>query len=109
MLVEKIHEFYLAANPATATNPANPATINEIKQYRSLRRRMLIPKILGKYQMLTSKQMNILRNTPGCKNWQHDYLDHVIRNEEKHERIDHYIINNPQKWDEDRFNENNPE
>ena len=95
-VVDKIHEFYLPAN----------ATIDEIKQYRALRRRMLIPKILGKYQMLTFKLMNILRNTPGRKNWQHDYNDHVIRNREEYERIDHYIINNPRKWGEDRFNEN---
>ena len=103
VVVDKIHEFYLPANTANATI----ATINEIKQYRTLRRRMLIPKILGKYQMLTSKQMNILRNTPGRKNWQHDYNDHVIRNAEEYVKIDHYIINNPRKWGEDHFNKIN--
>ncbi len=53
--------------------------------------------------------MNIRQNTPGRKNWQHDYHYHVIRNAIEYERIDRYIINNPRKWDEDRFNENNPE
>ncbi len=64
---------------------------------------MLIPKILGKFQMLTSKQINILRNTPGVKNWQHDYHDHVIRNEVSYWFIKNYIIENPSKWKEDTF------
>ena len=76
-------------------DPNQPPSIAEIKQYRALRRRMLIPEILGKFQMLTSEKMNILRNTSGRKNWQHDYNDHVIRNQEEYERIDRYIINNP--------------
>lgn len=91
-VADQIHEFDIQP------------TITDIKQYRALRRRMLIPKILGKYQMLTSKQMNIRRNTPGRKNWQHDYYDHVIRNPEEYARIDQYIMNNPRKWDENRFN-----
>ncbi len=36
---------------------------------------MIIPKIMGKFKILTSKQINIIRNTPGCKNWQNDYYD----------------------------------
>jgi REP element-mobilizing transposase RayT len=84
-------------------------TIDEIKQYRKQRRKMLIPKILGKFQQQTSKQINILRNTPGTKNWQHDYHDHIIRNNEEYERIKNYIINNPLKWNEDKFNSENAE
>jgi len=67
--VEKIHEFSLP----------QPSTETEIKQYRKQRRAMLIPKIVGKFQMQTSKQINVLRKTPGATNWQRDYHDHVIR------------------------------
>jgi len=84
--VGKIHEFSL--------RKSNP-TINELKIYRAERRRMIIPKILGKFQMLTSKQINILRNTPGTRNWQHDYYDHVIRNYDSYIEIKQYIIDNP--------------
>ncbi len=62
-LVDEIHEFYLQRRP---TKP----TLNEIKEYRKHRRKMIIPKLLGKFQMRTSKEMNNLRNTPGQKNWQ---------------------------------------
>ncbi len=71
---------------------------DQLKQYRAMRRRMIIPKILGKFQMLTSKQINILRNTPGQTNWQHDYYDHIIRNPESYLRIKQYIIDNPEKY-----------
>ena len=90
--VEKIHEFSL------------PPTENDIKQYRRLRRRMLIPMITGKFQQQTSKQINILRNTTGAKTWQPNYYDHVIRDEQEYERIRQYIINNPTKWEHDTLN-----
>jgi len=104
--VDKIREFYL---PGYIT--PTPSSTDDIKQYRALRRKMLIPKIIGKFKMITSKQMNILRNTPERKNWQHDYYDHVIRDPQRYMRIEQYIINNPLKWNNDRFkgNESNME
>jgi REP element-mobilizing transposase RayT len=68
-----------------------------------MRRNMLVIKILGKFQQQTSKQINIMRNTPGTKNWQRDFYDHVIRNNEEYVRIKEYIIKNPQNWENDRF------
>ncbi|MFW5851506.1 MAG: hypothetical protein ACOCWB_04725 [Bacteroidota bacterium] len=64
---------------------------------------MIIPKLVGKFQMQTSKQINIVRSTPGRKNWQADYYDHVIRDRESYYRIKQYIINNPKNWNKDRF------
>ncbi|GET25005.1 transposase [Prolixibacter sp. NT017] len=96
--VEKIHEFSLPSFPLQNPN------IKQIKQYRKQRRKMIIPKLVGKFQMQTSKQINILRNTPGVKNWQSNYHDHVIRNDDSYKRIRHYILINPQKWEEDTFN-----
>lgn len=89
----------------TETPP--PPAENDIKQYRRLRRNMIIPKLTGKFQMQTSKHINILRNTIGQKTWQANYHDHVIRNAQEYERIKHYIINNPVKWEYDKFHEIN--
>lgn len=47
--IEKIREFSL-----------QPATDLDIKQYRRLRRNMVIPMMVGKFQMQISKQINIL-------------------------------------------------
>ena len=107
--VEKIHEFSLQQHQSLLLptpwfhNPNYSPTLNEIKQYRKQRRQMIIPKILGKFKMQTSKQINIKRNTPGIKNWQTSYYDHIIRDNESYNRIKEYIINNPRNWDEDKF------
>jgi len=94
--VDKIHEFYLRYKK---TKPSE----NDIKQYRKLRRKMLIPMIMGKFQMQTSKQINIINITPGNKNWQNNYNDHVIRNDTEYKRIKQYIKNNPLNWKDDKF------
>ncbi|MCF8226041.1 MAG: hypothetical protein K9J30_09190 [Bacteroidales bacterium] len=64
---------------------------------------MIIPKLTGKFQMQTSKQINILRNTPGRINWQPNYHDHIIRDDESYQRIKQYIIENPLQWNDDKF------
>lgn len=70
--VEKIHDFspptpISVSQPAWWCNPDYQPTTGEIKQYRKMRRNMIIPKILGKLQMITSKNINLLQNTPGQK------------------------------------------
>ncbi len=70
---------------------------------RILRRQMLIPKIIGKFKMKTSKQMNIHRNSMGRKNWQSNYYDHIIRNNKSYENIRNYIYNNPKNWQNDKL------
>lgn len=49
-----------------------------------------------KYQ--TSKQINLVQSTPGEKNFQRSYHDHVIRNQQDYKEIGEYIENNPRKW-----------
>ena len=63
--VDKIHEFYLQYQQQKRQR--QPSQL-EIKKYRALRRKMIIPKILGKFQMQTSKQINIVRKTRIVKN-----------------------------------------
>jgi len=101
--VDKIHEFYLHPKPTPQRPYQKQPTNDEIKQYRKKRRQMLIPKILGKFQMQTSKYINILTGTPGKKNWQRDYNDHVIRDMDEYQRIKTYIKNNPNNWEDDTF------
>ena len=75
------------------------------EQYRKMRRQMLIPKIIGKFQMQSSKDINILNNTPGKKNWQRNYHDRIIRNEFELKRIRQYIRNNPAEWENRKNND----
>ncbi|OYT13703.1 MAG: hypothetical protein B6I19_03715 [Bacteroidetes bacterium 4572_114] len=86
----------------TLSKLENPTT-NQIKQYRKLRRKMIIPKIMGKLQMQSSKYINLLNNTPANKTWQTGYHDHIVRNDSEFMRIKYYIRNNPKNWKEDTF------
>lgn len=92
-IVGQIHEF---------VQPDNDESI--IKEYRKLRRRMLIPMIIGKFKMQTSKTINLINGTTNRKNWQTDYHEHIIRNENSYQIIKNYIKNNPSKWSDDTFN-----
>ena len=40
---------------------------------------------------------------PG-KLWQHNYYEHIVRNEDELDRIREYIQNNPAQWDTDKDN-----
>jgi REP element-mobilizing transposase RayT len=100
--VKTIHELSFPADDASQSS-ADPPSIEAFKQYRKQRRNMLIPKILGKFQHQTSKQINLLRDTPGVKVWQKDYHDHIIRDIQSYHRIKYYIINNPKNWKGDTF------
>lgn len=79
--------------------PDYKPTDDEIKQYRKQRRKMLIPKLLGKFKHQTSKQINHIRENPGTRNWQADYHDIIIRDPASYQRIKTYIENNPAKWE----------
>lgn len=83
-----------------------PRTEQEIIAYRRARRQMLIPKFIGKLKMQTSKQINLLRNSPGSAVWQPNYHDHIVRNPKAYNNIKQYIQDNPKNWDRDQFNRN---
>jgi len=85
--------------------PDYKPSLDEIKHYRKLRRKMLISKILGKFKHQTSKQINSLRSSPGTRNWQKDYHDTIIRDPASYQYIKTYIANNPAKWGKDKQRE----
>lgn len=87
-------------------DPDYKPTIDEIKQYRRQRRKMIIPKTIGKIKMVTSKNINNSHHTEGRKNWQRDYYDHIIRNQQSLDRITNYIKNNLRNWNEDELYKN---
>jgi len=71
------------------------------------RRKMLLPRIIGKFKMNSSKEINILLNRSGQKLWQRNYYEHIIRNQKSLDKIRAYIKNNPGNWDKDRNNPKN--
>jgi len=63
-----------------------------------LRRRMLLPKLIGYLKMTTSKRINEIRGTPGSPVWQRNYYEHIIRNEDELGKIREYVATNPVQW-----------
>lgn len=68
---------------------------------------MLLSKIIGKFKMNSSKQINKIINNSGNSFWQRNYYEHIIRNESALQKIQNYIIDNPRKWHEDHENPDN--
>ena len=54
-----------------------------------------------KYQI--TKEINILRGTPGEKLLQRSFFDHIIRNQDDYYEIYKYIYENPLRWKLDKF------
>ncbi len=65
---------------------------------------MLLSKIIGRFKMVTAKQINALRKTSGLTVWQRNYYEHVVRDEVSLNRIRQYIADNPAQWEFDREN-----
>ena len=74
------------------------------QQRQQQRRKMLLPKIVGRFKMNSAKKINQMRNTPGISVWQRNYYEHIIRDEKSLENIRNYIINNPLQWYYDNNN-----
>ncbi len=68
------------------------------------RRKMILPKVVGRFKMLATKAINQIREIEGSF-WQRNYYEHIIRSEEDCQKIREYIINNPMQWELD---ENHP-
>jgi REP element-mobilizing transposase RayT len=56
------------------------------------------------FKTVSTKQINLLNQTPGAALWQRNYFEHIIRNVDDLRRIRAYISNNPLRWTIDREN-----
>ncbi|MBE9171245.1 transposase [Pleurocapsales cyanobacterium LEGE 06147] len=84
----------------TTTNPiiTEPTSSNDVSKPKPLGR------LIGAFKTVSTKQINILRNTPGTPVWQRNYYEHIIRSQDALDYIREYIINNPNSWETDRLN-----
>jgi len=76
------------------------ASTGNMQKYKPLSR------LVGAFKTVSTKQVNIIRNTPGRKLWQRNYYEHIIRNEEELYNIRRYITDNPVNWRKDEENPN---
>ncbi|MFA6322112.1 MAG: transposase [Candidatus Buchananbacteria bacterium] len=57
-----------------------------------------IGSIIRGFKSITTKKINIIRQTSKTPVWQRNYYEHIIRDENDYLRIVNYIQNNPDKW-----------
>jgi REP element-mobilizing transposase RayT len=62
--------------------------------------------LIGAFKMVSTKHINLLRNTEGQVVWQRNHYEHIIRNDDDHDRIHRYIESNPLNWMDDDENPN---
>jgi len=62
-----------------------------------------IPTIVRAFKSAVTRQINLVRQTPGATVWQRNYYEHIIRDEQSCEKIAAYILNNPRQWEADQL------
>jgi putative transposase len=61
--------------------------------------------IIGQFKSVVTKQINVLRQSPGARVWQRNYYERIVRDDDELNKVRDYIENNPLNWTDD---ENNP-
>ncbi len=64
-----------------------------------------IGSIISTFKDRTTRQINMIRNTPGIPVWQKNYFEHMIRNDIELNKIRDYMMSNPVRW---AFDKDNP-
>ncbi|MCD4652748.1 transposase, partial [bacterium] len=67
------------------------------------RKRKPLGRLIGAFKTVSTKQINLIRQTSGNQFWQRNYYEHIIRDEDDLARIREYIINNPAQWEHDDY------
>ena len=62
-----------------------------------------IGSLISGFKSTVTKQINLIRNSPGEPVWQRNYWDHIIRNDETYDRIVDYINTKPPTWNQDQL------
>jgi putative transposase len=90
------HAIILINKSTESTEIHKDLDIDDIKA----RRKMILPKVVGRFKMLAAKAINQSRENEGSF-WQRNYYERVIRSEEDCQIVRQYIINNPMQWEMD--------
>lgn len=54
--------------------------------------------LIGAFKTVSTKHINVIRNTPGAPVWQRNYYERIVRNEKALINIRRYIAENPLRW-----------
>ncbi len=98
--VETGHALSLQSSLQSPSQP--PKTIGQ-QRFQNIGKNT-VSSIIGGYKSAVTKHAHRLNFE---FDWQRNYWEHIIRNENEYNRIAQYIINNPAKWENDKLNGGN--
>ena len=90
--------IWIVNNNAPGRGGSRTAPTHPVHPQKSLGR------LIGAFKTVSTKQINLLNQTPGAALWQRNYYEHIIRNDDDLRRIREYICNNPLRRAIDREN-----
>ena len=65
-------------------------------------------RLIGAFKTVSTKQINLVRDTPDIPVWQRNYYEHIIRDDRALQHIRQYIQNNPLSWRDDQLHPDHP-
>jgi putative transposase len=65
-------------------------------------------RLIGAFKTVSTKQINLIRDTSGTPVWQRNYYEHIIRDDATLQFIRQYIHNNPCSWQQDQLHPDHP-
>jgi len=92
--------------PQSIATSRNILTLHNVPMENETNRKSL-GRLIGAFKTVSSKQINLIRDTPGSPVWQRNYYEHIIRSEESLQRIRYYIDCNPLAWQQDQLHPDN--
>ena len=69
--------------------------------------RKSLGRLIGAFKTVSTKKINLIRNSSDTILWQRNYYERIIRDEDELNQIREYIACNPLKWIDDKDNPNN--
>jgi len=99
-----VHVIIIINDICRGTACRAPTDQHEANEQFGKPTRKSLSTIIRSYKSAVTKEINIIRNSPGAKIWQRNYYECIIRTEKEMHEIRNYIRSNPLRWDIDREN-----
>ena len=102
-----IHDLGRGGSRSAPMDDGRPTNLGDSRIAPTAIKRKPLGGLIGAFKTVSTKQINLLRNTDGQPVWQRNYYEHIIRDEREMDRIYRYIEANPARWAEDDENTKN--
>jgi len=90
-------------DPPVVATPASPLPSTKLSRATGATSGSL-GAVIGSYKSAVTRTINRLRPGAGAKLWQHNYYEHVVRNDFGLDRVREYVQMNPERWARDAEN-----